>query len=71
MTKLEKLKAAYYDAYDARAAAEAAARDAANAAYDAAEAAYDAAEAAYDAELKKQREEQNELSLSTNEAHRD
>jgi hypothetical protein len=65
MTKLEELKAAWRDANAAWDAAYYAAYDA-----EAADAAYDAAYAAYDAELKKQREEQNELALSTNEAHR-
>ena len=80
MTKLEELRAAYDAAYDAAEAAydavNAAAYDAAEAAYDAANAAAEdarAAYAAYDAaryaELKKQKEKQNDLALSTNEAH--
>jgi len=69
MTKLEELKAtraAAWGAYDA-------AWDAYDAAYEAARAACAAARAAYDAyeaELKKTKGKENELELSTNEAHR-
>ena len=66
MTKLEELKATR-DAANAAAYAAWSAADAA--AYDACEAA-DVARAAYEAELKKQKDKQNELELSTNEAHR-
>ena len=83
MTKLEELRAALITAscaaradaaaWDAAKDANAAAYAANAAAYAAYAAAWDARNAArdaYEAELKKQKEKQNELELSTNEAHR-